>query len=409
MSNAILDALGMAGDVLDTPASIIRGLLSGDPGRAMGGVFDPSQRVSGKELLGLQDEEGIGSELLGMGAGIATDPLMWGGAALLKLLGRARPAVGAAKIAEPEANALLKAVGPAAEVSESVAPRALQAERRAAVAEPPSARMVAPGSELHIDELEHFGLEGNRPLAKIVGPEGEHLGTYFSSGMPEEDMALLRKYGAKELPVGERISIAERRMLENYDQLSAFPFGQDENIRKLYHSWKEGDKVAAGALKDYIEEKGLQDARSVFEKVGLYNSAEQGGKRMEQFRKLEEEIRATQKRLEGYRLNVSPDFVAQEKASLAKMERQLDKLYVPKEHEVPWAIERAVIGDASEPKGIQGFWARHPGIEGAVMPQHLPPRTLGQFGEFGETQKDAARYAQKLWMDMWHQNLGRLK
>jgi hypothetical protein len=104
MSNPLLDALGFLGDTLDTPGSIARGLIHGDPGRAFGGIFDPSQRVSGREMLGL--EEGMGNELLGIGAGILTDPLTYlGGLGLVKGIGKLRGGKAAAEAigAAPEA------------------------------------------------------------------------------------------------------------------------------------------------------------------------------------------------------------------------------------------------------------------------------------------------------------------
>jgi len=48
---AVTGGIGFAADVLDTPGSVVRGLLAGQPGRAFGGVFDPEQRVGGRELL----------------------------------------------------------------------------------------------------------------------------------------------------------------------------------------------------------------------------------------------------------------------------------------------------------------------------------------------------------------------
>jgi hypothetical protein len=79
------------GNVLDTPGSFVRGILSGEPGRAFEGVLDPEKRVSGEEMLQswgmLGDREetdwsnwgSIASNGLrtvaGIGAEIATDPL----------------------------------------------------------------------------------------------------------------------------------------------------------------------------------------------------------------------------------------------------------------------------------------------------------------------------------------------
>lgn len=85
--NALLDALGFIGNVADTPGSVARGLLAGDPGAAFGGVFDPSRRLSGRDMLERlgalgANEEGLDfGDVAGFGAELATDPLNWLGAA----------------------------------------------------------------------------------------------------------------------------------------------------------------------------------------------------------------------------------------------------------------------------------------------------------------------------------------
>lgn len=77
MWDGLLQALGAAGTVLDTPGSIARGLLSGQAGRAFGGILDPSQRV--------YSEEWTGDPWSGMAVDMATDPLnLLGGVGLLK-------------------------------------------------------------------------------------------------------------------------------------------------------------------------------------------------------------------------------------------------------------------------------------------------------------------------------------
>ena len=90
---ALLDALQFAGNVLDTPGSIARGLLAGDPSRAMHGILDPSQRVSGRDMLEswgalAPNQEGLDlGDALGFGAEMLTDPLNWlGGVGALKAL-----------------------------------------------------------------------------------------------------------------------------------------------------------------------------------------------------------------------------------------------------------------------------------------------------------------------------------
>jgi len=122
----LLDILQGVGDVVDTPGSVVRGLIAGDPGRAFGGILDPSQRVSGREMLGL--EEGVGNEILGIGASLATDPLMLlSGLGGLKLLrgGRAVAEAAPAVRAAEEAPALLRTLQAAPEVKAAVEAPAL--------------------------------------------------------------------------------------------------------------------------------------------------------------------------------------------------------------------------------------------------------------------------------------------
>lgn len=89
---SLLDILQGAGNVLDTPGSVVRGLLAGQADKAFGGILDPSQRVSGRDMLdrwGVTDaNSGTAGDIGGLVAGVATDPLMWGGGALLRALGK---------------------------------------------------------------------------------------------------------------------------------------------------------------------------------------------------------------------------------------------------------------------------------------------------------------------------------
>jgi hypothetical protein len=103
--NPLLEALGWVGNVLDTPGSVVRGMLAGDPSRAMGGVFDPEQRVGGREMLetwGALDpnEEGLDwGDAAGFGADVLLDPLSLLGAgagAKLATKGAKRAATGLA-------------------------------------------------------------------------------------------------------------------------------------------------------------------------------------------------------------------------------------------------------------------------------------------------------------------------
>lgn len=82
LANSVLSGVAAVGNVLDTPGSLVRGLLAGEPGRAFGGIFDPDQRVSGRELLqdyGLvgPNKPGLDSaDVAGFAAEVIADPLV---------------------------------------------------------------------------------------------------------------------------------------------------------------------------------------------------------------------------------------------------------------------------------------------------------------------------------------------
>ena len=67
-----LGGLSTFGAVLDTPGSVIRGVLAGDLDRALSGILDVSQRVSGTELVGGDKDKFTWGGLV---AEILTDPL----------------------------------------------------------------------------------------------------------------------------------------------------------------------------------------------------------------------------------------------------------------------------------------------------------------------------------------------
>lgn len=166
--STLMELLGMAGDVIDTPGSIVRGLIAGDPGRAFGGVFDPSQRVSGKEMIGMGDDTGFGAEALGFGASLATDPLMLlsglGGLKALKGLRGAGTAAEASKVAE--APALMRALAGAEEVASGAK----------AVDTPALLRMIEEGQAVApkqaLNMAEHFPRPAAvPPRAKIPTPD----------------------------------------------------------------------------------------------------------------------------------------------------------------------------------------------------------------------------------------------
>lgn len=77
MLDTLLNAVQALGNVVDTPGSVVRGLLSGNPSRALSGILDPSQRVYGSEITG--------DPYSGFAVDMALDPLnLVGGLGLLK-------------------------------------------------------------------------------------------------------------------------------------------------------------------------------------------------------------------------------------------------------------------------------------------------------------------------------------
>lgn len=103
MLDSLLSALGYVGSSLAKPGRAVRGLLGGRPEELLAalpfsdsmGITDEKNAVSGRDLLtqlGMDPGEGIGGDIAGFGADVATDPLTYlGGAALrggLKMLDR---------------------------------------------------------------------------------------------------------------------------------------------------------------------------------------------------------------------------------------------------------------------------------------------------------------------------------
>jgi hypothetical protein len=93
-----MTGLATLGNILDTPGSIVRGLLAGDGGRAIGGILDPSKRVYGTELMGMPRDTSLFSPegVAGLGTEIALDPLTYltFGASAVNKLGKAAKAAG---------------------------------------------------------------------------------------------------------------------------------------------------------------------------------------------------------------------------------------------------------------------------------------------------------------------------
>ena len=92
--SALLEALGVVGNVLDTPGAFLRTSLAGR--NPFPGVLDPSQRVGGRELLegwGVlsPNTEGFDAgDVAGFGAEVLLDPLNLVGAGVATKLGLAR-------------------------------------------------------------------------------------------------------------------------------------------------------------------------------------------------------------------------------------------------------------------------------------------------------------------------------
>lgn len=94
LAGAGTSALGLIGNVLDTPGAFVRNILAGE--NPLPGILDPEQRVSGRDLLerhGILGENYEGfdmGDVAGFGAEIATDPLTLVGGGITKSGGIAK-------------------------------------------------------------------------------------------------------------------------------------------------------------------------------------------------------------------------------------------------------------------------------------------------------------------------------
>lgn len=129
-ANAAMTGVHVAGDVLDTPGSVLRGIgagvgneLRGDDGgdylrRALQGITDPSQRVTGQEV---NQNAGLGGGALGgMATQLLSDPIAMGmaartaqtgGSALLRMLRGGESALPEAGLSASQAGRLAPAQG----------------------------------------------------------------------------------------------------------------------------------------------------------------------------------------------------------------------------------------------------------------------------------------------------------
>ena len=107
----ILRPIGWIGNVLDTPGSIVRGLLAGEAERAFSGILDFSDRVSGSELV----YGPVGRDQFtwgGLGTEVALDPLNFflpGATSAGKTAARASKLARTAKVAKTLGDDVIRA------------------------------------------------------------------------------------------------------------------------------------------------------------------------------------------------------------------------------------------------------------------------------------------------------------
>jgi hypothetical protein len=114
--DALLSGADYLGSAIGKPGRAVRGLLSGNTNEGLAalpfsdslGITDPSQAVSGSQLLGqygLSTGDSLADSALGFGAEMALDPTTYLGAGIAgKLLGRG---AGAAATIAPEAESIM--------------------------------------------------------------------------------------------------------------------------------------------------------------------------------------------------------------------------------------------------------------------------------------------------------------
>jgi hypothetical protein len=278
--SALLDILGTVGTVLDTPASLVRGLLAGDPGRAFGGLFDPNQRLSGRDMLekwGVlgANEEGIDAgDVGGFAAEMLTDPLNLVGAGLLKhgyrkAMGPMHPG-GTEKITE-----LLRGVPS----DMSHIPKNLQAEVRAPLEDflarldaldpkmqrralgeiPPGSKWLSAGGEAGVldtgEDVLRLAPEGfpappkdpmiRQPTRHIVyGEPGNQISMTRS---PYAEIPDYKRIGREGKNTYKEVEEQARRMREELIERGLDPFDvYSNNIGKMGENWVVIDPQAVG-------------------------------------------------------------------------------------------------------------------------------------------------------------------
>lgn len=175
MLDSLLNALGYVGSSLAKPGRAVRGLLGGRPEEILAGLpfsdsmglTDEKNAVSGSDLLkqlGIDPGEGLGGDVAGFAADVATDPLTYlGGAALrggMRMLGRSGSAL--------EGASATAGAGKAGDIFDLVSP----AEKEMGWLDPALGAQAVPrelpGSALP-DLADSVAGDGSNPLLDALG------------------------------------------------------------------------------------------------------------------------------------------------------------------------------------------------------------------------------------------------
>ena len=179
---ALLDGVGTVGAVLDTPGAMLRGALAGDGEAALGGVFDPEKRLSGRDLLerwGLlgSNQEGFDAgDALGFGAEMLLDPLnlaTGGGLAALRGVNKGIDAANAGSKAMRAAGAMPEEIAALTKLRDINVPESLNA-----------AEATAAGPLKMYHGTPRAGIDAQKLDPRFVGSNADEgfygSGVYFS-------------------------------------------------------------------------------------------------------------------------------------------------------------------------------------------------------------------------------------
>jgi len=224
--NAGLSGLSFLGNVLDTPGSIVRGLFHGDPGRAFGGILDPSQRVTGSELIGGSRDASLfsGEGLTGLGVELLTDPTTWFGGAIARGVGAGLKATGkgVGKVADVASH--IPVIGPPIAATRELGGKAMDA----------GGRLLAGAFKPEV--MGQYDTMG-QTIARTLYPEkiaGQEAGALTAA-------QLVRTMG------DDALDAAQRQGLRNFTELGEAATGVGQGAR-------QGSEFAQKSLKDVLEE-----------------------------------------------------------------------------------------------------------------------------------------------------------